>query len=206
MSKEQKRIMNETREQNLSCDVPGLWKEHKEALRQFIKKRVSSKDMTEDILHDVLLKVYNFCMTKSGVKNVRSWLYQIAQNTIIDYYRKNKNIVLVNALPEVKSGDTNKSSLEAADYIIPLIGLLPPDYAVPLRLSDIEGMKHKEIALRLNLGLSATKSRIQRARQMLMSKFIECCNFERDKTGKLISFDIKSDCKPLQDYKRTIKE
>lgn len=133
-------------------------------------------------------------------------MYQIAQNTIIDYYRKNKNVVLVDNLPDLTEANSSKDHLEAADYIIPLINLLPREYAIPLKLSDIEGLKQKEIALKLGLGLSATKSRIQRARQLLMNKFIECCVFEKDKSGQLISFDIKSDCKPLQDYRQKIKK
>jgi RNA polymerase sigma-70 factor, ECF subfamily len=197
--------MKSCEEVKLNCNVPELWNQHKKTLKQFIRRRVGSEDTTEDILQEVLLKVYNFCMTRSGVRNVNAWLFQIAQNTITDHYRKNKNTVLVDNVPET-GAEMSRSRLEAADYIIPLIGLLPENYAVPLKLSDIDGMKHKEIALSLNLGLSATKSRIQRARQLLMNKFIECCDFEKDKKGNLVYFEIKSHCKPLQDYKRLLNK
>ncbi|MGL4631156.1 MAG: sigma factor [Leadbetterella sp.] len=75
-----------------NCDVPALWNEHKNELRNFIQKRVKDKDVTDDVLQDVLLKVYNFCISNSGIKNVRSWLFQIAQNTIVDNYRAKSKI------------------------------------------------------------------------------------------------------------------
>lgn len=59
-------------------------------MRNYILKRVEDKDEANDILHDVLMKVYNFCMTRSGVNNVRSWLFQISHNTIVDSIRKKK--------------------------------------------------------------------------------------------------------------------
>ena len=76
-----------------NCDVPALWQEHKNELRSFILKRVKDQDLTNDILQDVLMKVYNFCMSKSGVRNIRSWLFQIAQNTITDHYRNQSKYI-----------------------------------------------------------------------------------------------------------------
>jgi RNA polymerase sigma-70 factor, ECF subfamily len=190
----------------MNCYVPDLWMEHKDALRSFILKRVQNKEDTDDILQDVLLKVYNFCMSKSGVGNVRSWLFQIAHNTIVDRTRKKPFVSASEELPEVTDEIQNDAYREAVDYILPMIGLLPKEYAIPLRMSDIEGLKQSAIAEQLNLGLSATKSRIQRARQMLKEIFVECCVMETTADGKLVSFDIKAGCKPLQAHKINLKK
>jgi len=188
----------------MNCDVPELWIEHKDALRNFILKRVHDQEDTDDIMQDVLMKVYNFCTHKSGVNNIRSWLFRIAQNTIIDRTRK-KQPVRLSEEHDVIIENENDAYQEAVDYMLPIINLLPPEYAEPIRLSDIEGMKQAEVAERLNLGLSATKSRIQRGRLMLKDIFVECCIMETSADGKLISFDIKTGCKPLQAHKRTLK-
>jgi RNA polymerase sigma-70 factor, ECF subfamily len=190
----------------MNCYVPDLWMEHKDALRSFILKRVQNKEDTDDILQDVLLKVYNFCMSKSGVGNVRSWLFQIAHNTIVDRTRKKPFVSASEELPEVTDEIQNDAYREAVEYILPMIGLLPKEYAIPLRMSDIEGLKQSAIAEQLNLGLSATKSRIQRARQMLKEIFVECCVMETTADGKLVSFDIKAGCKPLQAHKINLKK
>jgi RNA polymerase sigma-70 factor, ECF subfamily len=188
--------MNEKNNIKLNCDVPALWSEHKMALRNFIQKRTLDSALTDDILHEVLLKVYNFCMSKSGVGNVRSWLFQIAQNTLIDYQRKQSKLTY--NIPELVSEQDDLIYREASEYILPMIGFLPPEYAEPLLLSDIEGLKQLEIAEQLGLSLTATKSRIQRARQMLKNEFVICCDYDTNKAGGLISFRVKESCEPLQ--------
>lgn len=189
------------KEVRVNCDVPGLWEEHKQMLRAYILKRVKDPELTEEILQEVLLKVYGFCIRTSGVKNLKSWLFQIAHNCIIDNFRKQRKLSDVD-LPEEIEEDENLAFKEAIEYLEPLIGFLPADYAVPLKLSDIDGLKQAEVAQKLNLSLSATKSRIQRARVLLKQEFITCCHLETDAAGNLISFEIKASCTPLQQLKK----
>lgn len=184
-----------------TCDVPGIWQDHKKELHNYIYKRVKDRDLANDLLQEVLLKVYNFCLTRSGVRNLRSWLFQIAHNTIIDHYRKSKKYT-DKEVPEMPVEDENQAFKEAVQFIEPMLSFLPDEYAIPLKMADIEGLKQADIAKSLNLSLPATKSRIQRARQLLKAEFITCCNFETDAQGNLISFNIKDSCIPLQVYRK----
>lgn len=190
----------------MNCDVPALWGEHKDALRNYIRKRVPDEALAADIHQDVLLKVYGFCRARSGVANVRSWLFQIAQNAIVDAVRKNRRLVHVDDDFDAKAEDPAEAYQEAVEYILPMIQLLPPAYAEPLRLSDVEGLKQQAIAEQLGLGLSATKSRIQRGREMLRDVFVECCLLETDAQGHLVSFEIRPGCKPLVAYQEQLKK
>lgn len=187
-----------------TCNVPALWLEHKAALYSFIIKRVKDADLAADILQDVLMKVYQFCLSKSGVANVKSWLFQIANNTIADHYRKSSRFATEDDLPQVEAESDNDAFKDALNYIGPMLSFLPPEYAEPLKLADIDGVKQAEIASRLGLSLSATKSRIQRARQLLKAEFITCCHFETDATGNIMSFSIKESCAPLQKVKKNL--
>jgi RNA polymerase sigma-70 factor (ECF subfamily) len=196
--------MRENPEIKMNCDVPQLWFEHKNELRNFILKRVKDTDLTDDILQDVLIKVYHFCMSKSGVSNIRSWLFQIAQNTITDHYRKNAKNSSQDTINEIIEEDENLAFSDAINYIKPMLEFLPKEYSEPLKLADIDGIKQSEIAKKLNLTLTATKSRIQRARKLLKAEFITCCNFETDKFGNIISFEIKDSCLPLQKIKNNL--
>lgn len=189
-----------------NCDVPALWQEHKIELRNFIFKRVKDQDLTNDILQDVLVKVYNFCISKSGVRNIRSWLFQIAQNTITDKYRKQLKFTDIETIDELVEEDQNIAFSEATNFILPILNFLPKEYAVPLKLSDIDNMKQADIAKELNLGLPATKSRIQRARKLLKAEFITCCHFEIGTNGSIVSFDIKKSCEPLQKLKKELEK
>lgn len=181
-------------------EVNGHWEEYKEALGHYIRKRVKDEDTSHDLSHEVLLKVYNSCCSGREISNVRSWLFQIAHNVVYDYFQKQKKLVTDEFVePEP---DEEEIYRELSELISPLLGLLPEKYAVPLRLADIEGMKQTEISEQMHLSLPATKSRVQRARELLKNEILTCCYLETDTSGKLIDFDIKEACLPLQDYRR----
>lgn len=184
-----------------NCDVPALWAEHRLMLKAYIFKRVKKHDLTEEILQEVLVKVYSFCLRTSGVRNLRSWLFQIAHNTVVDHFRHQNKIVDVEVSEETEE-EKNMAFKEAVEFIQPLLSFLPEEYAVPLQLSDIDGLKQAEVAKKMNLSLSATKSRIRRARNLLKAEFITCCNFETDAFGNFISFDVKDSCAPLRHLRK----
>lgn len=190
----------------MNCDVPALWQEHKEALYYFILKRVKDEPTAKDISQEVLIKVYNFCLAKSGVRNVRSWLFQIAHNAIIDYARKHKRDVTTDTFHEAVDEENGSAFKEAAEFILPMINLLPELYATPLRLSDVDGVKLKDIAAQLNLGLPAVKQRVSRGRKLLKDVFTECCLLELNDKGRLVSFEIRPDCGALQRYKKSLEK
>ena len=189
----------------MNCDVPALWQEHKEALFYFILKRVRDESTAKDISQEVLIKVYNFCKCKSGVRNIRSWLYQIASNAIADHYRKNKNQVVTDTFNEAEVEDDRTAMKEAAEFVLPMINLLPEQYATPLRMSDVEGINLKDIGEVMGLGLSAVKQRVSRGRKMLKEIFTECCLIEINEEGRIISFDIRPQCGALQRYKASLE-
>jgi RNA polymerase sigma-70 factor, ECF subfamily len=191
----------------MNCDVPALWQEHKEALYYFILKRVHDEPTAKDISQEVLIKVYNFCVAKSGVRNVRAWLFQIAHNAIVDHYRKHKRDVPTESFNEEREDEPEASAFkDAAEFILPMINLLPEAYAVPLRMSDVDGTNLKDIAAELDLGLSAVKQRVSRGRKMLKDVFTECCLMELDEQGRLVSFDIRPGCGALQRYKAALEK
>lgn len=177
-------------------EISSLWLEYKNGLKYYILKKVKNKDVANDLSHEVLMKIYNSCCSTIKIKNVRSWMFQIAHNTTIDYLKKRHNFT--NIIPESYDNDERTVIQEADEIIKPLMKLLPDKYAIPLQLSDIDELKQKEVAQKLNLSLTATKSRIQRARKLLKEKIIECSNLEKDEKGNLISLELKSACKPVQ--------
>jgi RNA polymerase sigma-70 factor (ECF subfamily) len=181
-------------------DISSLWLEYKNGLKYYIFKKVKNEEIANDLSHEVLMKVYNSCCSSVNIKNVRSWMFQIAHNTTIDYLKKQNKFT--DNVPENYDNDDYDVYQEANEIVKPLMQLLPEKYAIPLQLSDIEELKQKEVAQKLNLSLTATKSRIQRARNLLKEKIIECGNLEKDEKGNLISLGIRSDCKPTQKSSR----
>lgn len=183
----------------MACDtVAPLYLEYENLLRGFVQKRVKDKDVSNDILQQVFLKVYSHCEQIPKVNNVKAWLYQITRNAVYDYFRSESKKAVLESTDELMADPDNDLQKEIADYIRPMIKMLPPMYAEPLELSDLEGIPQKEIAQKLGISLSGAKSRIQRGREKLRELFAECWQLELDGTGKLISMELKPGCFSLQ--------
>tara|TARA_R110000868_G_scaffold233071_1_gene486791 strand:+ start:2729 stop:3319 length:591 start_codon:yes stop_codon:yes gene_type:complete len=184
---------------NECCNINEIVRDFYLYLKAYILKKTANEEIAKDIVQEVMLKLVESHKKSIKVNNIKAWLFQVTRNTIADYYNKNKIEFNFNEdWKEHSISSENISTILESDFIIPMIGLLPEKYAKPLQLSDIENIPQKEIAIKLHLGLSATKMRIQRGREKLKSLFIECCDIQYDKSGNFSSCTIKSHCAPLQ--------
>lgn len=172
--------------------VWNLWLSYKDKLHAYVMKRFNDEELAKETTQEVLLKMHKSCCSDREIKNVNSWLFQIAHNTVIDQLRQQNKIVHQSVEP-IQTDDSSVWQ-ELAECVEPLIKSLPEKYAVPLKMSDIDGIKQADIAAQLDIGLSAAKSRIQRARTMLKQQIIKCCAIETGKNGTPISVDIQEDC------------
>ncbi len=76
-----------------------------------------------------------------------------------------------------------------------MIENLPPTYRAALKLSEIDGLKQKQIAAELGLSLSGAKSRVQRGRALVGDMLTDCCRFERDHRGVMTDYTPQNyDC------------
>ena len=177
-------------------EISSLWLEYRNGLKYYMLKKVKNEEVANDLTHEVLMKVYDSCCSSTNIRNVKSWMFQIAHNTMVDHFKKQQKFT--NTIPEYYADNETVAYQESSELLGPLIELLPEKYAVPLRLSDIDMIKQKEVAEKINLSLTATKSRIQRGRKLLKQKIIQCSNLELDEKGNVISFEIKSNCEAMQ--------
>ncbi|MHB1729949.1 MAG: RNA polymerase sigma factor SigZ [Leptospirillum sp.] len=159
-----------------------FWQEHKDRLRSYIAKRVRESDAVDDILQDVAFKAYiNIHTVKSGT-SITSWLYRIAANAIVDHYRSRKQW---DELPDELAAPESERDYgaELVTCFQPLIAELPEIYQSALVLSELEGLPLKEVANRLDISLSGAKSRVQRGRDKLRQRFLDCCDIETGRRG-----------------------
>ncbi|MBI3195042.1 MAG: RNA polymerase sigma factor SigZ [Ignavibacteriae bacterium] len=170
-----------------------LYKQFSKRLLNFIVQRVDSRDEAEDILHDVFLKVHTNIESLRDSTTIESWLYQVTRNAIIDYYRARKP---KEALPEniIEETQTENAMEQLTPSIKHFIERLPEPYREAITLTELQGMKQKDLASKLGISLSGAKSRVQRARKMLKDLFFECCHFEFDRYGTVIDYHPISCC------------
>lgn len=73
-------------------------------LFNFIRGRVNTDEDAEDILQDVWYQMSNM-VNIDEVESISGWLYRVARNRLTDKYRKKKDILLEDALPENSEDD-----------------------------------------------------------------------------------------------------
>lgn len=175
-----------------------LWQTHSDQLYRFIHGRVSDRASADDILQDVFLRIHSRIETLKDSDKVQSWMFQIARNAIIDYYRERRDLT---ELPESLSGsepDPAKDTLPESETcsmdncILPMIQSLPEKYRDALMMAEIDGLTQNQIAEKLGISLSGAKSRVQRGRALMKDMLLDCCRFDFDRRGNVIDYDRKT--------------
>lgn len=177
-------------------DTEKIWSEFSEALSKFIFSKVKNEAATEDILQDVFVKIH---LKKDDLKEedrLKSWLFSIANNATLDYFRKNKTAPELTEATSNEGAEEPTSPHDAGSCLLPLILRLPKKYKEALLLTEIKGLKQAQAAEQLKISVTAAKSRIQRGRELLKQGFMDCCNYTLDENGHLKGeHQEKEDCK-----------
>lgn len=170
-----------------------IWLEYHQKLLSFIKSRVS-KDVADDLLQDVFLKIHVRLGSLKENSKIESWLYQITRHAVIDYYRSKKNS---EELPKwIEQPESDEGTLirqELSSCLEPMISQLPDKYREAIQLSEIDGKTQKELSVKENISLSGAKSRVQRGRTLLKIMLNDCCLFETNKRSQLMGFEPKAE-------------
>ena len=82
--------MSKTEKTASKHDVSEVVATHQSRLKNFIRKRVSSKEDTEDILQEVFYQLAKMDSMAKPIEQVTAWLYRVARNTIINWGVKKK--------------------------------------------------------------------------------------------------------------------
>lgn len=166
-------------------------------LLRYLRGRVEDAATAEDLLHTVFLKALATDQSVKSSDAIASWLYQIARNALIDYYRARRP---VSALPDELALEAieDTSSVQALSAcLLPLAQQLPSLYRDVLVATEFQGKTKHAVATDLGLSVSAVKSRASRGRRMLKDKLLACCHVELSPSGAITDHHshTKGSCK-----------
>lgn len=127
-------------------------------------------DVAHDILQDGFIKVFQKVKTYKGTGSFESWIRRIMINTALEYHRKRKETVQIDGEKE----HYNLSSVNFIDndyqLLLSFVSALPQQYRLVFNLYALDGYSHKEIAEKLKISVSTSKSNYSRARSILKEK------------------------------------
>ena len=175
---------------NKQAEIETIWIDLNEELYMFILGKIKDRQISKDIHQEVFLKIQTKIHQLKHTSRLTSWVYQITRNTIIDYFRKvkDKNISINDLdISEVQGEDFDYSKL--TNCINQKIESLSSLHKEAIVLTSFKDYSQKELAKHLKISYSGTKSRVQKAREILRENIIDCPNVKSDSSGKLLDFE-----------------
>ena len=172
-----------------------VWELLSDKLRSFLRSRVSDYDAADDLLQETFLRIHQKLGDLRDRERLISWVYRVARTLVIDYYRKEGRDpdVPMSMEPSSEPDSRNLNAL-VMGWFPEMVEELPENYREAVALYDLAGVPQQEIADRLNLSLSGAKSRVQRGRELLKAKLLDCCSFELDRQGNVVDYERRHPC------------
>lgn len=133
-------------------------------------------DEAQDVLQDGFIKIFNKLPDFESKGSLEGWVRRIMVNTALDHYRRNKkhqsniDVDAVEFMLEKK--EYTIESIHAED-LLKIIQAIPEGYRIVFNLFAIEGYSHKEIAERLGVTESTSKSQYSRAKKLLRKLLVD---------------------------------
>lgn len=155
-----------------------IYDQNIEKIYRFIFLKVNSQEIAQDLTSETFLRAFETFKEKAEnqeIKNPRAFLYKIAKNLIIDYYRQKdkfqvisaENTVLIDPRQNLEEDFAKNSEFEK---VRTALSQLEEDYQNVLIWYYLEEIPVKEIAKMLDRTESATRVLIHRALNSLREK------------------------------------
>ncbi len=121
---------------------------------RFIFYRVGHKEVAEDLAEEVFIKAFGKLGTLDKPEVFLGWIYRIARNTVIDYYREKKLTVSLEDVENTLEYETNTVDLLQLEYeqaaLLKLLKELGAEQQAVIKLKFLEDLSNAEIAVILN--------------------------------------------------------
>ncbi len=131
-----------------------LYNHYFDRLFKFIFYRVSHKETAEDLTEEVFIKVFRNLRTLSEPKAFEGWLFQIARNQVIDYYRSKRPVVPLEEIENTLEYETNIVDLvnlqTQQTVFIKLLKELSAEQQQVIKLKFLEDLDNDVIAQIMN--------------------------------------------------------
>ncbi len=148
------------KEQQLEI-LEKLVEANQDYLFRFAYFRVGSREVAEDIVQNVFLKLIENCIDLSLMKSPRMYLFKMVSNQCIDYQRRETiNHVPLDEVKGLMDEDEEDVALcQEYERIVALLDNIPFEQAEIIRMNTIDNLSFVEIGELLDLPVSTVKSR-----------------------------------------------
>ncbi len=149
---------------------------------------LKNKEISEEIVSDVYVKIWNNRAQIENIINLKSYLFISVRNGCLSHLRNNKNgsIISIDSVVEfnlirVESPEDSYIKKETIEQIYSAIETLPAKCKLVFTLAKINGLKYSEIAEVLGI----TEKTVNNHLVLAVKKITELLNVDKKKKDKL---------------------
>lgn len=155
-------------------DIMNIVLPFKNKLYRFALRLVSNTHDAEEIVQDLLIKIWKKKDDFAKIENKEAWCMTVTRNLAYDKLRSRKRVhqeieTQYDLKDKMVTADVHLEQKETLARIKMLIEAMPEDLRTVIQLRDIEGYTYNEIAEITNWSISKVKVYIHRARKSLQT-------------------------------------
>ncbi len=148
-----------------------LYYRYFEALFRFLWRQTGAEELSKDLLQEAFGRVWKSRMQLDPQQSIKSYLYRISYNLVIDHRRKNKlPLDSLDGHPEIAPAYAPDEQFDLHDKIQQAIQNLPEPVRLVFTMNRFEGLKYLEIAAALNISVKTVEARMSKALALLREK------------------------------------
>lgn len=164
----EKFLINRTRKGDVEA-FGEIYDEYIKKVYQFIFFRVPSKEIAQDLSHDVFVKLLDYIKNNDKeIHFLQALIYKIAKNSVADYYRHRGDEVNIDEVIYKLGEDIGLEQKIDIKIDVVKIGkqlnkLKNPEHREIIILKHLDELSHKEIAQVLDKSEKAVRAMLYRA-------------------------------------------
>ena len=130
---------------------------HVTAIYQYVYSRVGNRPDAEDLTSQVFMKATKDMRSDVSIRQLRSWLYRVAQTTLMDHWREYYAEHARELAEEMTAPPAARENTEAVQRVESLLATLPENYRRVLELRFLRGYSVRDTARELSLSETNVK-------------------------------------------------
>ncbi len=147
-----------------------LYQKYKGQMFGLCLRYAKNRDEAEDLLQEGFIKIFIDLYQYRPIGALGAWMRRVIINVALQHIRKRKNLFSDVELDKVAHLYTTQDEIFSqfrTKVLVKMIQQLPDGYRIVFNMYVIEGFSHQEIAEKLNITASTSKSQLSRAKATL---------------------------------------
>ena len=149
-----------------------LFERYERPLFAFLRSRGADVQSADDAVQDAMLDVWRTSGRFSGHSSVKTWLFSIGRNKLVDRIRKSAKLDFVDTLLETADDAPDAEAILMssgdASRVRACLKKLSPSHRNVIRLAFFEDLNYRDIGSLEDIPEGTVKTRIHHAKRLLL--------------------------------------